>query len=228
MFGVLRVPKTKLQVIGRFDSIDPNTDADNDRTSRIIAGVAYQLSGNLRVLADIDHVVWRTTPALEARSLAGALPGAVHFLRSSYVSQALDGRTGLCRPGLQSRGPAGPGAGAHGAATGVLAIGAETDQFGTIPELQKCLLSSAMKNVKGAVHDALVRIASDAFQAGFHSDNAATGGVALAPFHDFDSQVPQAVKDLLATTLAGLADGSIKTGVTVDGTTEVPASGPTS
>ena len=113
-------------------------------------------------------------------------------------------------------------------ATGVLAIGAETDQFWTIPELQKCLLSSAMKNVKGAVHDALVRIAANAFTAGFHSDNAATGGVALAPFHTFDSQVPQAVKDLLATTLAGLADGSIKTGVTVDGSTEVPASGPTS
>jgi basic membrane protein A len=112
-------------------------------------------------------------------------------------------------------------------ATGVLAIGAETDQYGTIPELQKCLLSSATKNVKGAVHDALIRIASGQFQAGLHIDNAATGGVVLAPFHNFDSQVPQAVKDLLATTLAGLADGSITTGVTVDGSTAVPASGPT-
>lgn len=111
--------------------------------------------------------------------------------------------------------------------TGVLAIGAGTDQFGTIPEVQKCLLSSAMKNVKGAVHDALIRIASSEFKAGFDTDNATTGGVGLAPFHDFDAQVPQAVKDLLATTLAGLADGSITTGVTVDGSTAVPASGPT-
>jgi basic membrane protein A and related proteins len=112
-------------------------------------------------------------------------------------------------------------------ATGVLAIGSDTDQFETIPEVQKCLLSSAMKNVKGAVHDALVRIASDQFKAGPHTDTAATGGIGLAPFHDFDAQVPQAVKDLLATTLAGLADGSITTGVTVDGSTAVPASGPT-
>lgn len=112
-------------------------------------------------------------------------------------------------------------------ATNVLAIGADVDQFETIPELQKCLLSSAMKNAKGAVHDALIRIASDEFKAGQHLDNAATGGVGLAPFHNFDAQVPQAVKDLLATTLAGLADGSIKTGVTVDGATEVPATGPT-
>lgn len=112
-------------------------------------------------------------------------------------------------------------------ATNVLAIGADVDQFGTIPEFQKCLLSSAMKNVKGAVHDALIRIASEEFQAGVHTDNARTGGIGLAPFHNFEAQVPQAVKDLLATTLAGLADDSIKTGVTVDGTTEVPATGPT-
>jgi hypothetical protein len=65
LFGVLRVPKTKLQLIARLDAFDPNTDVDNDRTNRFIAGVAYQLSGNLRVLADIDHVD-RTTPALEA------------------------------------------------------------------------------------------------------------------------------------------------------------------
>jgi len=69
VYGVLRIPKTKFQVIGRFDSTDPNTDATDDRTSRVIAGVAYQPSGNLRVLADIDHLSYQggiTTPALEA------------------------------------------------------------------------------------------------------------------------------------------------------------------
>ena len=112
-------------------------------------------------------------------------------------------------------------------AANVLAIGVDVDEFWTIPEVQKCLLSSAIKNVKSAVHDALLRIASDQFKAGLRTENASTGGVGLAPFHNFDAQVPQAVKDLLATTLAGLADGSIKAGVEADGKTEVPASGPT-
>ena len=112
-------------------------------------------------------------------------------------------------------------------ATNVLAIGADVDEYGTIPELQKCLLSSAMKNVKGAVHDALIRNASGQFKGGPRTETAATGGVVLAPFHNFDAQVAQAVKDLLATTLAGLANGSITTGVTVDGSTAVPATGPT-
>jgi basic membrane protein A len=37
-------------------------------------------------------------------------------------------------------------------------------------------------------------------------------GGGLAPFHDFEDDVPQEVKDLLAEVSAGLADGSISTG----------------
>ncbi len=69
-FGVLRIPPTyKFQIIGRLDAVDPSTNTSNDKQTRIIAGVAYQVSGNLRVLADIDHLSYQggvTTPALEA------------------------------------------------------------------------------------------------------------------------------------------------------------------
>jgi basic membrane protein A len=98
----------------------------------------------------------------------------------------------------------------------VLAIGVDTDQFNTLPEVQPCILSSATKNLVGAVQASLIRIALGEFKAGFHTDSAATNGVGLAPFHNFDSQVPQDVRDLLDTTFEGLADGSIKTEVVVD------------
>jgi basic membrane protein A len=101
-------------------------------------------------------------------------------------------------------------------AANVLAIGVDTDQYETLPEDQACLLSSATKNVKGAVHDSLLRIASNAFVAGFHTDNAATGGIGLAPFHDHDADVSQEIKDLLKTTFDGLADGSIVPDVVID------------
>jgi len=42
--------------------------------------------------------------------------------------------------------------------------------------------------------------------------NIQNGGVGLAPFHDWDSKIPQAVKDLIAKATAGLKDGSIPTG----------------
>lgn len=101
-------------------------------------------------------------------------------------------------------------------ADGVYAIGVDTDQYETLPSVQKCILSSATKNVAGAVKDSLLRIASDKFTPGFHTDNAATNGVGLAPFHDKDADVPADVKALLETTFAGLADGSIVPKVVID------------
>jgi hypothetical protein len=68
-FGVLRVPPShRLQFMGRVDSVDPDTDADDDRQTRFIVGIGYQLTPNLRLLADLDKVSYQggvTTPALE-------------------------------------------------------------------------------------------------------------------------------------------------------------------
>jgi basic membrane protein A len=108
------------------------------------------------------------------------------------------------------------------AAEGVLAIGVDTDQYETLPSVQSCIVSSATKNIVEAVKNSLLRIAQDQFTPGFHTDNAATNGIGLAPYHDQDANVPAEVKTLIETTFAGLADGSIKTNVVIDGTT--PAS----
>ena len=104
-------------------------------------------------------------------------------------------------------------------ATNVLAIGVDTDQFETLPSVKKCIVSSATKNIVEAVKNSLLRIAQDQFTPGFHTDNAATNGIGLAPYHDQDANVPAETKTLIETTFAGLADGSIVPKVTVDGAT---------
>src|SRR5947208_5973017 len=38
-----------------FRSVDPNTSASGDRQTRVIGGLSYQVSPNLRVLADVDR-----------------------------------------------------------------------------------------------------------------------------------------------------------------------------
>ncbi len=62
-YGVFNVPRSKLAIIGRVDSFDPNTDSTAvtaaarlavNRQTRIIAGVSYAVSPNLRFLADAD------------------------------------------------------------------------------------------------------------------------------------------------------------------------------
>src|SRR6267378_7064745 len=56
-FGVYHLsPPSKIAVIGRVDIVDPNTSVANDGNTRIIGGASYQLSPNVRMLADLDRL----------------------------------------------------------------------------------------------------------------------------------------------------------------------------
>jgi len=56
-FGTYRLaPPSKIALIGRVDIVDPDNNTANDGNTRIIAGASYQLSPNVRMLADLDRV----------------------------------------------------------------------------------------------------------------------------------------------------------------------------
>ena len=99
----------------------------------------------------------------------------------------------------------------------VYAIGVDTDQFETLPEVQDCIVSSATKNIVDTLKASLLRIAADEFTPGFTTNDASTNGIALAPFHNFEDEISDDVKQLLEETFEGLADGSIVPDVTIDG-----------
>ena len=90
---------------------------------------------------------------------------------------------------------------------GVFCIGVDSDQWETVPEAHPCLVSSAMKLITPGVFGLIKTSVDGAFPSGNFF-----GTTGLAPFHDFDASVPQAVKDKLAEIDAGLQDGSISTG----------------
>lgn len=90
---------------------------------------------------------------------------------------------------------------------GIFCIGVDTDQWETVPEAHPCLISSAMKLITPGVVDLAKLSAEGNFPGGNF-----IGEVGLAPFHDFEDQIPQEVKDRLDEINAGLEDGSISTG----------------
>ena len=90
---------------------------------------------------------------------------------------------------------------------GVYCIGVDSDQWGTVPEAHPCLITSAMKLITPGVFDLITASNNGEFPAGNFF-----GSTGLAPFHDFDAEVPQEVKDKLNEIDAGLQDGSITTG----------------
>jgi basic membrane protein A and related proteins len=92
----------------------------------------------------------------------------------------------------------------------VLAIGVDTDQYLTVPQAQKVLVSSAMKLITPGVFNLTKNVKDGKFTGGN-----VVGDVGLAPFHDQDKNVPDAVKSKLKDIDKGLKEGSIKTGVKV-------------
>ena len=92
-------------------------------------------------------------------------------------------------------------------AEGLFCIGVDTDQWLTVPEAHPCLISSAMKLITPGVFGLVKSANEGSFPAGNY-----VGPVGLAPFHDFDSVIPQDVKDKLEEIDKGLKDGSISTG----------------
>lgn len=90
---------------------------------------------------------------------------------------------------------------------GTFCIGVDTDQWETLPAAHPCLISSAMKLITPGVLDI-----TTAIQAGEQPAGNFFGAAALAPFHDFEDQIPQEVKDTLDELAAGLEDGSLSTG----------------
>jgi len=55
-FGVYHLTGGKVAVIGRVDLVDPDKNVANNKNTRIIGGLSYQLSPNVRLLADLDRL----------------------------------------------------------------------------------------------------------------------------------------------------------------------------
>jgi basic membrane protein A len=66
--------------------------------------------------------------------------------------------------------------------------------------------------VDAAVYIYLKSVSDGSSKAGVFTANLQNGGVGLAPFHDWDSKIPQAVKDKIKAASDGLKSGSIQTG----------------
>jgi len=95
---------------------------------------------------------------------------------------------------------------------GLMAIGVDVDQYDTYPEVRDALLSSAAKNADAAVYNYLKSIKDGSVEAGIMTADLSNGGVGLAPYHDWDSKIPQAVKDKVKEAADNLKSGNLATG----------------
>jgi basic membrane protein A len=194
-----------------------------------LAGVLAASLSKARVVGAVGGLL--AVPFVE-RYLEGFLHGAkatdptidVRTASTDTFFDAAEGKTAakeLTDAGadviLAVRGESGDGALVAACDAGIMAIGTDTDRAASVPEAQRCLVSSATWKLDESVRQALLRYAGSGFEPGVHTDGTATKSIALTPFREGEERVTPDVVRLLDRTLDGLADGSITTDVVVDG-----------
>ncbi|MCQ3939350.1 MAG: hypothetical protein DPW18_20240 [Chloroflexi bacterium] len=111
-------------------------------------------------------------------------------------------------------GPTGNGAILYSAQNGVWSIGVDTDQYlsvfddGGVAGSDK-LLTSAMKRLDTAVYMTTQDHLNGIFTSGTVIYGLDDNGVGLAPFHETDPVIPQAVKDELDAIKQGIINGTV-------------------
>jgi basic membrane protein A len=110
-------------------------------------------------------------------------------------------------------GPVGQGtiAAIEAAGSDAKVIWVDTDGCVSLEESCDMFLTSVMKNMDVAVHDAAIAAESGDFEGGTNLGTLENDGVGLAPFHEFEDEVPQEVKDRIEELRQGIIDGEIET-----------------
>jgi basic membrane protein A and related proteins len=90
-----------------------------------------------------------------------------------------------------------------------LIIGVDTDWFVSSNEYASVELTSVQKKIDVAVFKTIQDVVNGKFTGGTVTYTLADGGVDIAPFHNFDSQVPQTLKDELTQLRADIISGTV-------------------
>lgn len=91
----------------------------------------------------------------------------------------------------------------------LMIIGVDADLYETDPERQHVYLTSIVKRMDATVFQVIEQVMAGEFEGGIITGTLGNGGVDLAPFHDLESRVPQALLADLAEIRAAITDGTI-------------------
>ncbi len=108
-------------------------------------------------------------------------------------------------------GPVGLGAAKEAQSTGKAdIIWVDSDGYESAPQYKDVFLTSVLKKIDIAVTDTIGEAVNGEFTSEEYVGTLENDGTGLAPFHDFEDQVPQELKDQLEEIRQGIIDGSIE------------------
>jgi basic membrane protein A len=95
---------------------------------------------------------------------------------------------------------------------GIYGIGVDVDQVETLPNLSKCIVTSAEKKLKDTVQAVVESVANGTFKGGTVAYNAASKppAIGLAPYHEFESMITSDIQAKIDDAMAKMASGELK------------------
>mgnify|MGYP001290627051 CR=1 FL=1 len=92
------------------------------------------------------------------------------------------------------------------------AIGVDEDQYLSRSEVASVLLSSCIKDTRNAIYEIAVNAMKGKFNGGqIYKANLENTGVRIAPFHDYENQIPANIKSEINAIISEIKSGKIKT-----------------
>lgn len=97
-----------------------------------------------------------------------------------------------------------------------LFIGVDADQYLTLTNAGDTILTSAVKKIDNAVSEVVKQTVDGSFPGGQNLQfGLKEDGVGLAPYHNFDAKVPQAIKDAVTKAITDIKAGTVTVPETV-------------
>jgi basic membrane protein A and related proteins len=90
-------------------------------------------------------------------------------------------------------------------------IWVDTDGYVSVEQYGSLMLTSVQKQMDVAVYDTVEAALNDAFEGGLYVGTLENEGVAIAPFHDFEDEVPDEVKDAIPDLIDRIIAGELET-----------------
>jgi basic membrane protein A len=107
-------------------------------------------------------------------------------------------------------GPVGLGASAYALEVGgIKIIGVDVDQYISNDKEKSVYLTSVLKKIDAAVLDSITNVANDGVAGSDYLGTFENGGVGIAEYHDFDSEVPAELKTEVDALIAAFTAGDM-------------------
>ena len=127
-----------------------------------------------------------------------------------FAEQLIDEGADIIMP---VAGPVGEGTAAAIQERGGMMIGVDADWYFTSPQYKDVILTSVLKNMDVTVYNTIQSVIDGTFEGGTSFvGTLVNGGVGLSPFHDYDDEVLQELKDEIEQIEQALINGELETG----------------